>query len=148
MTPIPVEVRKRIIALYERGKGTAAIADALGYCAAAVRRVRQHLRERGTLEPATHRCGRRGRFTPEVGAELQRLHDARADATLAELADALADGPLALSVSPSTVDRWLRVRLGVTRKKSRRTPPSNRGPTWPPPGRRGPGPSPRPAAAT
>ncbi len=42
MTPIPVEVRRRIIALYERGKETGAIADALGHCVAAVRRVRQH----------------------------------------------------------------------------------------------------------
>ena len=103
---------------------------------AAVRRVRQHLRERKTLVPATHKGGRRGRFTPEVRAELQRLHDARRDATLAELAASLAAGPLALAASPSTVDRWLRGHLGVTHKKRRPTPPSRPARTWPPPAAR------------
>ena len=148
MTPIPVQVRTRILALYADGKGTAAIADALGYCVSAVRRVRQHFRERGTLTPATHRCGRRGRFTPEVRAELQRLHDARADATLGELAAGLAAGPLALDVAPATVDRWLRHRLGVTHKESRPTRPNRPARTWPPPGPSGPTRSRRPAAGT
>ncbi len=148
MTPIPVPVRTRIIALYDRGKTTAAIADALGYCVAAVRRVRQHFRERQTLVPATHKCGRRGRFTPAVRAELQRLHDARRDATLAELAASLAAGPLAVAVSPATVDRWLRGHLGVTHNKRRPTPPSRPGPTSPRPGPPGRGRSPTPAAGT
>lgn len=138
MTPIPLAIRTRIIALYDRGRTTAAIADALGYCVAAVRRVRQHLGERETLVPATHRCGRRGRFTPEVRAELQRLRDARRDATLAELAASLAAGPLAVRVSPSTVDRWLGRHLGVTHEKRRPTPPSRPARTWPRPGPPGP----------
>jgi len=52
MTPIPVPIRQRILQLYERGKSTREIAQVFGFCVAAVRRVRQQFRQRGTLEPA------------------------------------------------------------------------------------------------
>jgi transposase len=115
MEPIPVRVRARIIALYDEGEHTAAIAERLGYCPAAVRRVKQHLRERGTLEPMTHRCGRKGRFTDEVRSRLRELVAATPDATLAELRDALAP---TVATSTSSVDRWLG-KLGLSLKKSR-----------------------------
>jgi transposase len=123
MEAIPVSVRERIVALYERGRTTSQIADALGYCRAAVRRVRQRLRERGTLAPQTHRCGRKGAWSEDRARRLAGLVAARPDATLAELRDALG-----VAVSCSTIDRWLR-RLGLTLKKSRRTRPSRRGRT-------------------
>jgi hypothetical protein len=41
-------MRQRIVELYERGKGTGEIAQAFGFCVAAVRR------QRGTLQPQTH----------------------------------------------------------------------------------------------
>ena len=85
MEAIPVIIRQRIIKLYEQGKPTGQIALALGYCAAAVRRVRQHFRERGTLEPCTHLCGRTGKFTPQRQARLQALLLEKPDATLKEL---------------------------------------------------------------
>jgi len=53
MTPIPVPMRRRILQLYERGKGTREIAQFFGFCVAAVRRVRQQFRQRGTLQPRT-----------------------------------------------------------------------------------------------
>ena len=58
MRAIPLSVRERIVQLYDRGKSTREIADVFGFCVAAVRRVRQHYKARGTLEPQTHRCGR------------------------------------------------------------------------------------------
>ncbi|MGH7954189.1 MAG: helix-turn-helix domain-containing protein, partial [Limisphaerales bacterium] len=42
MKAIPVPLRERILKLYEQGKSTAEIAAFLGFCVAAVRRVRQH----------------------------------------------------------------------------------------------------------
>ena len=51
MKAIPVPIRECIMKLYGQGKATAQIAQNLGYCEAAVRRVRQHHRERGTLAP-------------------------------------------------------------------------------------------------
>ena len=63
MKAIPVPVRERILHLYDQGKSTCEIATSLGYCVAAVRRVRQHFQARGTLEPQTHRCGRKPLLT-------------------------------------------------------------------------------------
>ena len=66
MEPIPVRTRERIIALYEEGKQTSEISERTGYCPAAVRRVKQRLRERGTLEPLAGTPGPKGKLTDEV----------------------------------------------------------------------------------
>ncbi len=117
MEPIPVRTRERIIALYEEGEQTSEIAERTGYCPAAVRRVRQHLRERGTLEPLAGTPGPKGKLTGDVKARLGRLVASKPDATLAELRDALA-AEAKVAASTSTVDRWLG-KLGLTFKKSR-----------------------------
>ena len=89
-----------------------------------MRRVRQQFRERGTLQPQTHLCGRKTLLTVWRQARLQKLVAAQPDATLAELGKRL-DRPF----GTSTVDLWLR-RLGLTYKKNvarRRTEPSRCG---------------------
>ncbi len=63
MKAIPVPVRERILKLYDQGKSTGEIAASFGSCVAAVRPVRQHFQARGTLEPQTHRCGRKSLLT-------------------------------------------------------------------------------------
>ena len=110
MKAIPVVVRERILKLYEQGKGTREIAASFGYCVAAVRRVRQHFKERGTLEPQTHRCGRKTLLTEARQTRLERLLARRPDATLAELG-AQFNRPT------STMDLWLS-RLGWSCKKN------------------------------
>ncbi len=110
MRAIPVPVRERILELYARGQGTAAIAGSLGYCVAAVRRVRQQFRARGTLEPQTHRCGRKTLLTEPRKARLLQMLARRPDATLEELAAAFRR-------PASTMDLWL-TRLGWSRKKN------------------------------
>lgn len=115
MEPIPVRIRERIIALYDEGEQTTEIAERVGYCPAAVRRVKQYLRERGTLEPMNQHRGRKGKFSEPVKVRLRELVAATPDATLAELRDALE--PL-LNTSTSSVDRWL-AKLGLSLKKSR-----------------------------
>ena len=107
MTPIPVPVRRRILQLYERGKSTREIAQWFGFCVAAVRRMRQQFHQRGTLEPRTHRSGRRTLLTEERKQQLEKLLWEHPDATLTELGARL-DRPF----RPSTVDLWLR-RLEV-----------------------------------
>ncbi|MFI5094207.1 MAG: helix-turn-helix domain-containing protein [Candidatus Acidiferrales bacterium] len=124
MRAIPVPMRKRILQLYERGQSTREIAQFFGFCVAAVRRVRQQFRQRGTLQPRTHRSGRRTLLTEERKQRLQELLSAQPDATLAELGARL-DRPF----RTSTVDLWLR-RLGWKYKKNsgrRRTKPARRG---------------------
>ena len=123
MQAIPVPLRKRIIELYEQGRSTQEIAQFAGFCVAAVRRVRQQFRQRGTLEPQTHRCGRKTLLTAERKQRLRELLSAQPDATLAELGARL-DRPF----RTSTIDLWLR-RLGWRLKKNsgrRRTRPARR----------------------
>ena len=110
MKAIPVEVRERILKLYEQGKDTAAIAASFGYCVAAVRRVRQHFKARGTLQPQTHHCGRKTLLTEPRKERLLRLLERRPDATLAELG-------AAFKRPTSTIDLWL-ARLGWSCKKN------------------------------
>jgi transposase len=124
MRAIPVPLRKRILELYEQGKSTQEIARFAGFCVAAVRRVRQQFRQRRTLEPQTHRCGRKTLLTEERKQRLRALLAAQPDATLAELGARL-DRPF----RTSTMDLWLR-RLGWRFKKNsgrRRTRPTRRG---------------------
>lgn len=110
MTAIPVTVRERIIQLYDQGKATAEIAASFGYCIAAVRRVRQHFKARGTLQPQTHRCGRKPLLTEARKTRLLRLLAQRPDATLAELGRQFGR-------PTSTIDLWLN-RLGWSCKKN------------------------------
>ena len=112
MKSIPVPMRERILKLYDQGKSTVEIAEFSGYCVAAVRRVRQHFKARGTVKPQTHLCGRKTLLTAERKARLQKLVDDQPDATLAELGTRL-DRPF----GTSTVDVWLR-RLGLSYKKN------------------------------
>jgi len=124
MTPIPVPVRRRILQLYERGKSSREIAQFFGFCVAAVRRVRQQFRQRGTLQPRTHCSGRRTLLTKERKQRLQELLSEQPDATLAELG-ARMDRPF----RTSTMDLWLR-QMGWRYKKNsgrRRTKPAGRG---------------------
>ena len=112
MKAIPVMMRERILKLYDQGKSTVEIAAFSGYCVAAVRRVRQHFKDRGTVEPQTHLCGRKTLLTARRKTRLQKLVAAQPDATLAELGSRL-DRPF----GTSTVDLWLR-RLGLSYKKN------------------------------
>lgn len=110
MKAIPVAVRERILHLYGQGKDTREIAASLGYCVAAVRRVRQQFQERGTLEPQTHLCGRKTLLTTRRKKRLEKLVARQPDATLAELG-ARFQRPI------STMDLWLN-RLGLSCKKN------------------------------
>ncbi len=124
MKAIPVPLRERIIQLYDEGRTTAEIAQFCGYCVAAVRRVRQQFKARGTLKPQTPRCGRKTFLTAARRARLQQVLADQPDATLAELG-----AQLDRRFGTSTVDLWLR-KLGVSRKKNatrRRAGPTRRG---------------------
>ena len=110
MKAIPVPVRERILHLYDQGKSTGEIAASLGYCVAAVRRVRQQFKARGTLVPQTQRCGRKTLLTPRRRERLHKLVAQQPDATLAELG-------AQFKRPTSTMDLWLN-RLGLSCKKN------------------------------
>ena len=110
MKAIPVPVRERILKLYDQGQGTVEIAASLGYCVAAVRRVRQHFKARGNLEPQTHRCGRKTLLTKSRQTRLETRLARQPDVTLAELG-------AQFKRPTSTIDLWL-ARLGGSCKKN------------------------------
>jgi transposase len=110
MKAIPVAVRERILKLYDQGKSTDEIAASFGYCVAAVRRVRQHFKARGTLAPQTHHCGRKSLLTEARKTRLQQMLARQPDATLAELG-------AQFKRPTSTIDLWLS-RLGWSCKKN------------------------------
>jgi transposase len=123
MEAYPTLVRKRILELYAQAKSTKEIAELFGVSRSGTRRVKQRLRERGTVEPLPRRSGRKPKLTPELATEIRTHVAAHADATRDELKHALG-----LTVSVQTVGEWLR-KLGLVLKKSRSTPPSRTGPT-------------------
>jgi transposase len=123
MARYPALVRKRIVELYDEDYSTSEIAELFGVCESGVRRVRQRLRERGSLDPLPRTCGRKPVLTADVERRI-RDHIARQpDATREEIKSALG-----LGVSLQSISRWLK-RLGLPLKKSRSTPPSRTGPT-------------------
>ena len=125
MAAYPAMVRKRIVELYEQNYTTKQIADLFGVCRSGVRRVKQRLRERGTLQPLPRGGGRRPVLTPDLAERIRRHIAEHPDATREELKAALG-----LPVSPQSVSKWLR-RLGLPLKKSACMPRSRTGPTSP-----------------
>jgi transposase len=121
----PALVRQRIIELYDQDYSTSEIAEFFGVCESGVRRVRQRLRERGTLEPLPRTCGRRPMMTADIERQIRQQIAARPDATREEVRSALG-----LSVSLQSISQWFK-RLGLPLKKSRCTPRSRTGPMSP-----------------
>jgi transposase len=118
-------VRRRIVELYEQDYSTAEIAEVFGVCEAGVRRVRQRLRERGTLDPLPRTCGRKPMMTADVARRVREHVMARPDATREEIRAALG-----LNVSLQSISKWLK-RLGLPLKKSPSTRRSKTDPTSP-----------------
>ena len=125
MARYPGMVRKRIVELYDQDYTTAEIAEVFGVCESGVRRVRQRLRERGTLEDLPRTCGRRPVMTADVERRIRAHVAAEPDVTRQELRAALG-----LTVSLQSISKWLK-RLGLPLKKSRSAPPSRIARTWP-----------------
>jgi transposase len=128
MARYPAMVRRRIVELYEQDYSTAEIAEVFGVCEAGVRRVRQRLRERGTLDPLPRTCGRKPMMTADVERRVREHVTARPDATRQEIRAALG-----LSVSLQSISKW----LGLPLKKSPSTRRNKTDPTSPsaaPPG--------------
>jgi transposase len=121
MDAYPLLVRKRIIELYSENKPTREIAELFGICRSGTRRVKQHLRERGTLAPLPRKAGRKPKLTPELEQRIRDHIATHPDCTRAELKSALS-----LAVSLQAISKWLK-KMGLFLKKSPCTPPSRIG---------------------
>ena len=125
MEAFSLAVRRRIIELFQGGLEGDDVAEIMACSPAAARRIWQRYREEGLVGPRPHAGG----HVPKLGDEqkkqvLSELAAQKPDAFCHELADDLY-ARTGVRVCRQTIGTWL-LELGLTRKKSRRTPPSNR----------------------
>ena len=119
-----MDYREAVARAYDECGSSYEVAETFGCAASWVRRLIQHRRERGTLEPkSTARHTDLRRYDDNDERTIRELIRTRPDATLAEVAAALGKPAGAMTVS-----RTLK-RLGLPRKKSPRTPRSRVAPT-------------------
>ncbi len=113
--PYSTDLRLRVLAAYERGMTTSAIAEAFSVCPAWARRVKQRFRENGEVE-ARPMGG--ARYLKISRARLAQLVAEQPKATLAELCERIE-----VECSQSGISKALR-SLEMTLKKRRSTRPS------------------------
>lgn len=118
MKAYSIDLRTRVLAACKDAP-TKQVARQFSVSPAWVRRLRQHLRERGDILPRTG-GGSRGRKIDRD--RLKELVEQQPDATLVELRDRLVAAG-GVKVTPWAISKALR-ELQLTFKKSRSTPPS------------------------
>lgn len=121
MKAYSIDLRERVLAACQSAP-TKAVAQRFAVSAAWVRRLKQHLRERGDILPRTG-GGSRGRKIDRQ--QLAQLVQEKPDATLVELRDLLVTRG-GRKVTPWAISKALQ-ELKITLKKSRSTPPNRIG---------------------
>jgi len=117
MEAYSVDMRERVILAVEEGIDTRAeIADSFGVTTRWIRKLVQHYRETGSIEPLPHGGGQQPKFTPERLERLKNLVEKKPSATLDELRKSCR-----VPCCSMTVSRALQ-QLGYTRKKRRYVP--------------------------
>lgn len=117
--PYSMDFRRAVARAFDECDSSIEVAEQFNCSQSWVRRLIQHRRERGTLQPrSTARHDDQRSFDDADEQAIRELIQRKPDATLAEVAEALGK-----KVHVSTVSRTLE-RLGLPRKKSPLTPPS------------------------
>jgi transposase len=119
MKALSQDLRERIVSAYEAGEGSYAVLAArfsVGHTV--VGQLVRQKRDLGTLEPQTHRCGRKPAVSGKKEAELREHLKKHPDATVLERREALG-----LNCSEKTLWQTLR-KMGWRFKKSRHAPAS------------------------
>lgn len=109
MEAYSIDLRQRVIAACQAGRQTKEVATLFNVSPAWVRRLKQHLRERGDIRPRNGGGSRGRKIDRDRLAELVRQQP---DATLVELRDRLG-----VSVTPWAISKALR-ELKLTYKKN------------------------------
>lgn len=119
-----MDFRRSVARAYDESGSSMDVAEQFGCSESWVRRLIQHRRERGTLQPlTTARHDEQRRYDDADEQAIRALIKRKPDATLAEVAEAIGK-----PAHPGTVSRTLK-RLNLPRKKSPRTLPSKIGRT-------------------
>ena len=124
MEAFSMAVRRRIIQLFQSGLEGDDVAEIMACSPAGARRVWQRYREEGRIGPRPHAGGHKPKIDPQQRKQiLSELVAQKPDAFCHELADEL-EARTGVRVCRQTIGSWLE-ELGLTRKKSRSTPPSS-----------------------
>ncbi len=124
MKALSLDLRERIVAVYEAGEGSYAVLSArFAVGPTVVGKLVRQKRELGTLENQLHRRGRKPAVSGEKEIELRKHLKKHPDATVLERREALG-----LNCSEKTLWQTLR-KMGWRFKKSRREQPSKIAPT-------------------
>jgi transposase len=115
--------RRKIISLYQSGLDTEDIATQFFASESGVRRVWQQYRQEGRDQPAYANCGRNPTLSQEQMQQVWEIAQEKPDRFVREVAEEI-QRRLGIVACRQTVGRWLG-ELGLTRKKSRSTPPSS-----------------------
>ena len=118
-----MDFRKAVAKAYDECGSSIEVAEQFGCSQSWVRRLIQRRRLRDSLEPLPPRRPDTRKLREPQLEQLRKLIDQQPDLTLAELAAALGH-----AASVPTIWRNTQ-KLGLTLKKSPRTPPSRTGPT-------------------
>ncbi len=112
MGPLSMDLRKRIVAAYEaRGVSYRKVSARFDVSHKLVRKLVLQLRETGSLEPLTHRRGRKPAVDDKLEKKLRKHLNEHPDATLQERIDALG-----LNCTVKTMCKTLQ-RMGWRYKK-------------------------------
>ena len=124
MKTISVDMRQRILAVYDRGESTReAVAVRFAVSVGFVKKLLSQRKRTGQIGDLYHRAGRTAKLEPEHGQRLREQVASKPDSTLEELKEALG-----LTCTPQAI-HWVLNKMGLTYKKRRCAPASRTGPT-------------------
>lgn len=116
MKAYSLDLRERVVAAYERGKGSIAeVAEQFNVGQTFVKKMLRQKREQGSVAPLAHGGGRRPSLSDKEHRLLRQKVREQPDASLAELQDHLAR-KARVTVSRPTIHRSLRA-AGLSHKK-------------------------------
>ena len=116
MKAYSLDLRQRVVAAYEKGKGSIAeVAEQFNVGQTFVKKMLRQQREQGSVAPLAHGGGRQPSLSEKEHRLLRQKVKERSDISLAELQEHLAP-KAGLTVSLPTIHRSLRA-LGRSHKK-------------------------------
>ena len=124
--PYSMDLRERVLALYDEGLKTKQVAERLKVCRAWARRIKQWRNEGKSIAPRPV-GGSKPKLDENARRALSRFVDEQPDATLQELRVRIA-AELKISISVGALWETL-AAMKLSLKKSRSTPASSRVPT-------------------
>lgn len=122
MRPYSLDLRQKIVDAYETGKiSQRQLAKNFGVALSFIEALLKYYREQGNIVPKVRTQQTPTKLNLEQLEVLRQLVETQPDATLAELREQLR-AKTGVFIGVATVDRMVRLKLGLTFKKKASTP--------------------------